>query len=120
MQSLVLSGLALSWSWKPISLAGAPEMGAPCVPGNPSEGRATVLTVPASLRTEVGKARTRDRAWSCGQDVLPQRMRAVLGAQIALRQREPGAAADLRQSLIELAAVSEEIAGELPAPAARL
>jgi hypothetical protein len=43
-------------------------------------------------------------------------MRAVLDAQRALSRREVGALPALRQSLVDLAAIAEELADELPAP----
>jgi hypothetical protein len=45
-------------------------------------------------------------------------MGAVLGAQEAVARREEGAAYALRQSLIDLASVSELVADELPSPSA--
>jgi hypothetical protein len=40
-------------------------------------------------------------------------MKAVIEAQRALRDDEPGAVLGLRDALIDLAAASEELAGEL-------
>jgi hypothetical protein len=43
-------------------------------------------------------------------------MAAVLGAEQAVAAKEEGAAYALRQSLVDLAAIAELLAGELPSP----
>jgi hypothetical protein len=50
------------------------------------------------------------------QTILEARIAAVVGAQEALRTRQLGAESALRQSLVDLAAVAELLADELPAP----
>jgi hypothetical protein len=50
--------------------------------------------------------------------VLVARMRAVLGAQQARAECEEDADFTFRQALIDLAAIAELIANELPAPEA--
>ena len=47
------------------------------------------------------------------QNLLMARMAAVVGAQQALSERQAGAVYALRQSLVDLAAVSEALAGDM-------
>lgn len=69
-----------------------------------------------SVRTEIEQQQILDRNWGSYQVILDARVGAVLGAQRALAQRELGADWALRQSLVDLAAISELVAEELPAP----
>jgi hypothetical protein len=71
----------------------------------------------AAVRGEVEQVKCRDRDFSGHQTVLQARMLAVVGAQRALSAGEAGARYALRQSLIDLAAVAELVAAELPRPA---
>lgn len=65
---------------------------------------------------EVERVKARDRDYEGRQATLAARMKAVVDAQRAVAQRELGAGYALRQSLVDLAAVSELLADELPAP----
>jgi hypothetical protein len=67
--------------------------------------------------SDVERQKRLDETWGGSQDVLRARMAAVLGAQEAVAGREEGASFALRQSLIDLASVSELLADELPPPA---
>ena len=70
----------------------------------------------ATVRQDVERVKSRDRDFSGHQTVLQARMVAVVGAQRAVAAREVGAKSALRQSLVDLAAVAELVAAELPAP----
>jgi hypothetical protein len=72
--------------------------------------------VATATRSNVEKVKTRDRDFDGHQGTLMARMGAVVGAQRALAAREAGAAPALRQSLVDLAAIAELLADELPAP----
>ena len=67
---------------------------------------------------EVERVKAHDRDFDAHGTVLTARMKAVLDAQRAVAERELGAGYALRQSLVDLAAISEALADELPAPAA--
>ena len=67
-------------------------------------------TVATAARQDVERAKSRDRAFDGHQGTLLARMTAVVAAQRALAAGELGAHASLRQSLIELAAISELLA----------
>jgi hypothetical protein len=71
----------------------------------------------ATLADDVGRQKTLDQERGGNQAVLQARMRAVVDAQRALAAHEIGAAPALRQSRVDLAAISEAIADELPPPA---
>jgi hypothetical protein len=71
---------------------------------------------PSSARRDVEQQLVHDRNRGGHQAALRARMAAVLGAEAALVAKEEGAAYALRQSLVDLAAIAELIAGELPAP----
>ena len=73
-------------------------------------------TIGAVAHPGVERQKAIDRNWDGHQDVLHARMRAVVGAQEAMVRREPDALYALRQSLVDLAAISELVAEELPAP----
>lgn len=53
------------------------------------------------------------------RNLLRARMAAVADAQAAMARRELGAGYALRQSLVDLAAIAELLAGNLPAPTSR-
>ena len=72
----------------------------------------------ASIRRDVERVKIRDRNFGGNQAVLRARMLAVTDAQRAIAARETGARYALRQSLIDLAAVAELVAGDLPVPRA--
>ena len=65
---------------------------------------------------DVRRVKAHDRDFDAHGTVLAARMKAVLDAQRAVAERELGAGYALRQSLVDLAAVSEALADELPAP----
>ena len=69
-----------------------------------------------SVRAEIDQQQTFDRPWGAYQGVIGARISAVLEAQRALAERELGAGPALRQSLVDLAAICELLADELPAP----
>ncbi len=74
------------------------------------------VAAPAAHR-DVEKQKEIDRPRRRGlQAVLRARMRAVLAAQEVITHREIGAPYALRQSLIDLAAVAELVAEQLPPP----
>jgi hypothetical protein len=60
----------------------------------------------------------RDRDFGHSRLTLHARMAAVVGAQRALAAREEGSLPALRQSLIDLAALAEGLAEQLPPPTA--
>ena len=74
------------------------------------------LAMSAAARTDVTRQKRIDADWPATQDTLHARMVAVVGAQDALARGEPAAPYALRQSLVDLAAISELLAAELPAP----
>jgi hypothetical protein len=55
--------------------------------------------------------------YDCGDDVLLARVRAVATARRAIAEDELDALFTLRQSLVDLAAIAESLADELPRPA---
>jgi hypothetical protein len=69
-------------------------------------------------RADISSQQVRDHGHPIPQDTLIARMGAVLGAQEARARREQGADSTFRQSLIDLAAIAELIADELPPPVA--
>jgi hypothetical protein len=71
---------------------------------------------PSSARRDVEQQLALDRIHGGAQGALLARMAAVLGAQKALAHREEGAPYALRQSLVDLAAIAELLADDLPAP----
>jgi hypothetical protein len=73
--------------------------------------------VATAVRRDVELQRVHDRNYDSHQNVLLARMRAVLAAQGALAAREHDAPYALRQALVDLAAIAELVADELPAPA---
>lgn len=70
------------------------------------------------LRRNVAAQMVRDRDHRNWQDALVARMGAVLGAQQARADHEQDADFTFRQSLVDLAAIAELIADELPVPEA--
>ena len=64
-------------------------------------------------RRDVKRVKTRDRDFDGHQGVLLARMGAVIGAQRATAAGELGAQDALRQSLVDLAAISELLADDL-------
>lgn len=71
-----------------------------------------------SAEADVRRQKTIDHNWDSGQSVLDARIAAVRSAQEAVAAGEQGASYALRQSLVDLAAIAELIAGEMPAPRA--
>jgi hypothetical protein len=67
-------------------------------------------------RQEIVRQQGIDKNWSDPQGALLARMSAVVGAQRAVAAAEAGARHALRQSLVDLAAISELIADGLPQP----
>jgi hypothetical protein len=67
----------------------------------------------ARTREDIDRVKEQDEFWKHPPGVLWARMKAVLAAQQAVRQREVGARAAYRASLIDLAAISEAMAGDL-------
>lgn len=72
-----------------------------------------------AARADVNRQKRIDEQWEDRQATLRARMQAVLGAQAALARHEPNAPFVLRQSLVDLASVSELLAEELPRPTVR-
>jgi hypothetical protein len=66
--------------------------------------------------SEIERVKRRDAEYGSPQEVLRARMVAVLDAQCAMLGQEEGAKFAFRQSLIDLAAVSETVAESLPPP----
>jgi hypothetical protein len=64
-------------------------------------------------RVAVDRVRNRDRDFGANSDLLAARMLAVVEAQRAHALHEAGAVDSLRASLIDLAAISEALAGDL-------
>jgi hypothetical protein len=71
-------------------------------------------SVTTAARAAVERQKTRDRDFEGYQGALLARMAAVIAAQKAAGAGELGAHAALRQSLVELAAISELLAEDLP------
>ena len=71
------------------------------------------VAVAQRVRTDVDRQKRHDANYGTDQEQLLARMKAVLGAQRALAERQAGAVYSLRASLVDLAAVSEALAGEL-------
>ena len=69
-----------------------------------------------STRSDIAQQRDIDEARFSPQASLAARMKAVVVAQRRLCLREPDAGYELRHALVDLAAVAEIIADELPAP----
>jgi hypothetical protein len=67
-------------------------------------------------RRDVEHTKGIDRGWGDYQGVLLARMGAVITAQRAAAAGELGAHPALRKSLVDLAAISELLADDLPAP----
>jgi hypothetical protein len=67
-------------------------------------------------RSEVERQKVIDRHWTGHQGALMARMAAVVEAQRATVKGELGAHYALRQSLVDLAAISELVAEDLPPP----
>ena len=67
-------------------------------------------------RRDVQRVKAHDRDFAAHGTVLAARMKAVLDAQRAVAERELSAGYALRQSLVDLAAISEALADELPPP----
>jgi hypothetical protein len=78
-----------------------------------------VSNVLGGARSDIDLQRIIDERHCSPQASLAARMRAVVVAQQRLVQREPDAGYELRQALVDLAAISEHIAAELPAPVRR-
>jgi hypothetical protein len=72
--------------------------------------------VATGTRRDVEWVKRRDANFGGEQAVLYARMQAVVDAQRALRANEVGARYALRQSLVDLAAVAEAVAADLPSP----
>lgn len=68
----------------------------------------------ASTRRDVDRQRRLDTDRGAHLGLLGPRVRAVAEAQRAITGREEGAAPALRQSLVDLAAVAEAVADDLP------
>ena len=73
----------------------------------------------STTRRDVERQQLNDRGYGDAQGALLARMAAVVEAQRARTRREPGASYALRQSLVDLAAVAELVAEDLPAPSSR-
>jgi len=73
-----------------------------------------------AVRADITRQQSYDGKRPCPQGVLLARIRAVVDAQVAVDHREVGAAPALRQSLVDLAAAAELMAGELPSAAPAL
>lgn len=67
----------------------------------------------ASTRADVDRQRRLDAQRGSNLDLLGTRIRALAEAQRALAERQEGAGPALRQSLVDLAAVSEALADDL-------
>ena len=67
-----------------------------------------------TVRRDVDRQLRIDRNYGADQGQLLARMRAVVGAQRAMARRETGAINALRASLVDLAAISEALAADLP------
>ncbi len=74
------------------------------------------VVVSERVRVDVEHQLVYDRNHDGHQGALLARMGAVIGAQEALARREEGAAYALRQSLVDLAAIAELLADDLPRP----
>lgn len=72
------------------------------------------MAVATSTRQEVDRQRRLDADRGAHLGLLGVRVRAVADAQRALTVCEDGAAPALRQALVDLAAVSEAVADDLP------
>jgi hypothetical protein len=70
----------------------------------------------SSVRAEIEQQRDLDARWGGFQSTLDARIRAVLSARRAFARHELGAGRAFRQSLVDLAAVCEALAAELPRP----
>jgi hypothetical protein len=70
----------------------------------------------SDVRAEIERQAELDANWQGYADVLEARMVAVRDARRAFALQEVGGAWAYRQSLIDLAAVAELLAGELPPP----
>lgn len=81
-----------------------------------AEFRPVAVAVSQRVRVDVAQQRQRDSNHTGYQGDLVARMGAVIGAQEALARREEGAPYALRQSLVDLAAVAELLADDLPPP----
>lgn len=75
-----------------------------------------MTTVKPEIRSEVELVQRNDRDFGSYQERLLARMRAVIESQQAMATGELGARWNFRQALVDLAAVSELIADDLPAP----
>jgi hypothetical protein len=71
-----------------------------------------------AARRDVELQQVHDRNYDSRQDTLLARMRAVVSAQGAVAAGEHDAAYVLRQALVDLAAIAELVADDLPAPTA--
>lgn len=69
-----------------------------------------------TTRADIDRQRQHDRRRPQGLPLLGARVRAVVEAERAIGEREEGAGPALRQALVDLAAVSEALADDLPAP----
>jgi hypothetical protein len=69
-----------------------------------------------AIRADVDEQKRFDRLHGARQAQLYARMAAVIAAQKALARGEYSAHYPLRQALVDLAAVSELLAEELPRP----
>lgn len=67
-------------------------------------------------RRDIDRQIALDRQRPTCEPVLWARMRAVVDARRAVSEGDQGAASALRQSLVDLAAVAELVAGDLAAP----
>jgi hypothetical protein len=70
----------------------------------------------SKVQSDIAHQRGIDESRFSPQAALAARMRAVVVAKQRLRLREPDADYELRQSPIDLAAVAELIAEDLPRP----
>jgi hypothetical protein len=72
--------------------------------------------VATAARSDVERQKVIDQHWDDRQGTLMARMAAVVAAQRATMAGEFDARYALRQSLIDLASISELLAADLPAP----
>jgi hypothetical protein len=66
-----------------------------------------------STRADIDRQRQHDQRWPQNLSLLGARVRAVVEAERAIGEHEEGAVPALRQSLVDLAAVSEALADDL-------
>lgn len=72
------------------------------------------------VRRDIEVQRRYDERRTNDWQVYDMRLAAVVGARLAVRHGEPGAKYALRQALVDLSSVCEELAGLMVAPDAQL